>query len=308
MSQPWDANLDVDVPLVRQLLATQFPELGGATVELLGAGWDNVAFLLDRAFVLRVPRRDVGAELMRNEIRALPLLKPHLPLAIPAPSHVGVPQEGCPYPFAVYPVILGDTACGIPLTDADRTANASRLGRFLRALHSVPTGGEVAAWAPKDVLAKADLSTRIPDAQARLGACAAHLPQFDLTPLQSRLDDLRGTPPHSAGSVWVHGDLYPRHLLLDGDRHLCGVIDWGDAHLGDPAIDLSIALTFLPPNALRDFDEAYGGAGGDAWRRAEVRAIFYGAVLTDYGTKVGDPALRSVGEQALEWALARAAS
>ena len=38
--------------------------------------------------------------------------------------------------------------------------------------------------------------------------------------------------------VFVHGDLYSRHLLVDDAGRPCGVIDWGDCHVGDPAVDL----------------------------------------------------------------------
>lgn len=42
----------------------------------------------------------------------------------------------------------------------------------------------------------------------------------------------------SAGpGVLLHGDLYPRHVFTDGAR-LTGIIDWGDAAVGDPLFDL----------------------------------------------------------------------
>ena len=39
----------------------------------------------------------------------------------------------------------------------------------------------------------------------------------------------------------LHGDLGPEHLLVR-DGRLAGVIDWGDARLGDPALDYSWLL------------------------------------------------------------------
>jgi hypothetical protein len=38
-------------------------------------------------------------------------------------------------------------------------------------------------------------------------------------------------------------------LSLGDDGQLAGVIDPGDVPLGDPAVDLAIAFTFLPPDA-----------------------------------------------------------
>lgn len=38
--------------------------------------------------------------------------------------------------------------------------------------------------------------------------------------------------------VVLHGDLVPRHVWSDRD-HLVGLIDWGDAMVGDPRYDLA---------------------------------------------------------------------
>ena len=87
----------------------------------------------------------------------------------------------------------------------------------------------------------------------------------------------------------VHGDLYARHLLVDDDQSLCGVIDWGDVHLGHPGIDLSLAFAFLPARARAPFFEAYGGVPeGAVLRLARLRALFSLATLLIYGTETGD--------------------
>src|SRR5262249_52882689 len=39
----------------------------------------------------------------------------------------------------------------------------------------------------------------------------------------------------------VHADLGPEHLLVESGR-LAGVIDWGDARIGDPALDYAWLL------------------------------------------------------------------
>jgi len=41
--------------------------------------------------------------------------------------------------------------------------------------------------------------------------------------------------------VLIHGDLGPDHLLVEGDE-LAGVVDWTDAKIGDPALDLAWVL------------------------------------------------------------------
>ncbi|MCH7839494.1 MAG: phosphotransferase [Planctomycetes bacterium] len=60
----------------------------------------------------------------------------------------------------------------------------------------------------------------------------------DSAPWVSMLDELDLARPAKSTTL-VHRDLYARHMLVDDDGRPCGVIDWGDVHVGDPAIDLS---------------------------------------------------------------------
>ena len=48
----------------------------------------------------------------------------------------------------------------------------------------------------------------------------------------------------SGPSLWIHGNLYPRNLLVSQGR-LSDVIDFGDLAAGDPATDLSIMWMLL---------------------------------------------------------------
>jgi aminoglycoside phosphotransferase (APT) family kinase protein len=90
----------------------------------------------------------------------------------------------------------------------------------------------------------------------------------------------------------VHGDLYARHVLLDESARACGVIDWGDTHVGEPALDLAIAWMLLPAEARPAFSGAYGGIDDDAWKRARFRAVYHQANTVLYADEVGDEALR----------------
>jgi aminoglycoside phosphotransferase (APT) family kinase protein len=97
----------------------------------------------------------------------------------------------------------------------------------------------------------------------------------------------------------VHGDLYARHLLLDEKKNLCGAIDWGDLHVGDPALDLAIALTTLPQSALPMFLSAYGNVDRTAWERATYRAIYHSVLVAHYGHAAGDAEMLRVGIDSL---------
>jgi aminoglycoside phosphotransferase (APT) family kinase protein len=303
MSRPWDADVDLSPEEAARLIERQFPALAPAGLAPLGVGWDNAAYLVNGRFVFRFPRRQIAADLIERETRVLPLLAPHLPLPIPAPAFVGTPEAGYPYPFAGYALIPGTTACRSTWSDPQRSSLAVPLARFLAALHTIPIDAETRDWGPTDDIERANLAKRARAIQQRLQAIAP-LRGIDTHALLDLVDRLATTPAWEEPPCWVHGDLYARHLLVDEARRLCGVIDWGDVHLGDPALDLSIAFSFLPSAARAAFREAYGVVDEASWDRARFRALHYGVLLTDYGIEVGDDAIRGAGEYALRAACA----
>ena len=79
------------------------------------------------------------------------------------------------------------------------------------------------------------------------------------------------------------------------------VIDWGDIHLGDPAVDLGFAHGFLPPAALDDFYSRYGGVDDEQLRFARFRGLHYAVILPIYGRDIGDDALVREGLTALRY-------
>jgi aminoglycoside phosphotransferase (APT) family kinase protein len=298
MAQVWDADHELTADQAAELIVRQFPGLEPVHIEMIGVGWDNVAFRVNERWVFRFPRRKLGTDLIVNESRILPLLAPALPLPIPAPRFFGRAEGDYPYDFAGYALIPGETACCRQWTDTERVETAADLARFLAALHSIPipTG---ATWAPGDLLRRADLPYRAPKLKERLQSLQGLVDEVDAARLCDLVDRLVQTPPHGGPPCWQHGDLYPRHLLADDRGRLCGVIDWGDVHLGDPAGDLAIVYTFLPAVAHDRFWHTYGPADEATKNRARFRAIHYGAILTTYGREIGDAPIREVGEYAL---------
>jgi aminoglycoside phosphotransferase (APT) family kinase protein len=95
----WSAEVSVDDALVRRLLGAQFPELELDSVELLGEGWDNSVWLVDRRWIFRFPRRQIAVPAVGRQVAILPALVPLLPLAIPDPVFRGRPGDGFPWPF-----------------------------------------------------------------------------------------------------------------------------------------------------------------------------------------------------------------
>lgn len=294
---PWTPDIVVGPELALELIRAQFPALGATEVRPLGAGWDNTAYLAGDV-VFRFPRRRSTVALLEREMRVLPRLAPALPLPVPLPELVGVPAPGYPWPFAGYRRLPGTTASEAPLTDAQLMDAAGVLGAFLAALHAVPVGD---LPLPGDEIGRLNIAARLPSARARLAALAtAGLVDDPATWL--RLLE-RPAPLVATTGVVVHGDLYARHLLVEDDGRLCGVIDWGDVHVGDPAVDLMVLWGFLPAAVRPAFRRAYGNIEERALALARQRATFHAIAVAHYAAEAGDASLLAAGLAALRHVL-----
>lgn len=286
-SPPWAAEHTVSRDLARELIEVQFPELAPVRVESPSEGWDNVAFRVNATWVFRFPRRSIAVDLLRTETAVLPWIAPRVPLPVPVPLFVGEPEGRFPWPFAGYRRLAGRTACRADLDDDQRKQAAEPLARFLRALHAIPAEEVAKAGAGPDTLARMDVETRRGIIAERLDTLRAKGLIDDVGPWREIAEAMpAGLPP--GGPALVHGDLYARHILVDDAGVPCGIIDWGDVHLGDPALDLSIAHGFLPPGAREAFRKAYGAIDDDTWRKARFRALFHAVATLLYGADVSD--------------------
>ncbi len=301
MSPEWEPDIALDPAIAARLVEHQFPSMAPATLVSFGDGWDNSAYLVNSTHVFRFPRREWVVPWLANEAVWLPRLAPIVTLPIPLPNHVGRASGEFPYPFLGYPVLRGTTACRAQPDDDQRCASAATLGRFLASLHAAEpdTDGEPM---PLDAIRRTDLEYRASQTRSRLPQLEDD--DVDRNAVLALLAVLELTPAWDGPLRWVHGDLYARHVLVDDDGQPCGIIDFGDLHRGDPALDLMIAFTYLPPEARPDFREAYGPIDDDTWNRARFRALFYGPILIIYGRDIGDDALVDAGLRALRYALA----
>ena len=282
---PWKADFEIDEATARACIEGQWPHLAPVRLQLFGEGWDNRVFLVNGTMLFRFPRRKISVPLLEREREVLPNLVPLLPLAIPKPIYLGRPGRGFPWPFFGYEALPGKTACRARLDDAARSAMAPVLGSFLAQLHrnshlgkSLGIGG--------DPFHRCDLPILTDKIETRLkelhGQWSPNRPKAIRSLLRKPL------PFQPRTDVLIHGDLYVRHLLVDERHGLTGVIDWGDLHMGDPAVDLAIGWSLLPRSAHHAFRQAYGPIGDTTWGMARIRGLFHGVVLYHYGLKKED--------------------
>jgi aminoglycoside phosphotransferase (APT) family kinase protein len=294
-----DAEVDIDVALVRRLLEDQHPDLAGLALRPLAHGWDNELFRLGDDLTVRLPRRAAAADLVVNEQRWLPELAPKLPLPVPVPLRVGRPALGYPWAWSVCPWLAGRPAAG---ADVDPLSAASAMGGFLAALH-VP--------APRVVPANPMRGVPLAARHDRLLAAVAQLgSDIDGAAVRACWSDALATPPWPGPPLWLHGDLHPLNIVVSdrpsGRSEVTAVIDFGDLTAGDPATDLALGWTMFDPPARERF-LTLATAGVDAadreatWARARGWAL---ALSVAYLAGSADnPPLRTIGERGLAAAL-----
>jgi aminoglycoside phosphotransferase (APT) family kinase protein len=188
------------------------------TIVEIDVGYDFEVAIVDDDWVFRFPRRVGVEEALEVEILLLPAIAPVLPVDVPSFEYISRDPL-----FVGYRLIRGE-----PLVDED----AAGVRAFLEALHALDASG---------------LPLERPDwVEAYHVQCAEFerlvLPLLDKDrrPDARRLfDDVETLVDFEP--VLVHADLGPEHLRVR-DGRLAGVIDWGDARLGDPALDYSWLL------------------------------------------------------------------
>jgi aminoglycoside phosphotransferase (APT) family kinase protein len=284
-SGQWTGEVLVTPALAAELVGEQFPALRGAPVTELATGWDNTVYLLASKWVVRFPRRQVAVAGVWREIAALPRLALRLPLPVPVPELVGRPSARYPWPFWGARVLPGRELAESGLPESERTAAATAVGEFLRALHdpglaSSATDLELAV----DPMRRADAAARAPKVReivGRLVGLGVWTPDRGIDELLDRAE-ASGPVPAARAPALAHGDFHPRHLLVDAAGRATGVIDWGDLCLADPAVDLSIAYSGFAGPARAELLAAYGPVSAGQELSARTLAVFLCAALAEY--------------------------
>ena len=114
---------------------------------------------------------------------------------------------------------------------------------------------------------------------------------FDVASARRYLEEALPASWGDAAPQLVHGDFDGRHLLVDDRGLVTGVIDWGDVHLGNPAVDLAIAHTFLPAREREAFRTVYGSVSDACWRAARFRAVHNTLHVLDWAVQIRNAAI-----------------
>ncbi|GLV83261.1 aminoglycoside phosphotransferase [Streptomyces lavendulae subsp. lavendulae] len=247
----------------------RFPRWARLPLRPVGpAGSDHVIFRLGDGLSVRLPRHEGAAGQAQKEAEWLPRLAPHLPLTVPTPVAVGEPAFGYPWPWAVSRWIDGEVATVEALGDSTETA--VRLAGFLRALQSCAPPDASEADGRADLTGE-PLGDRDRDTREAIAATGDRFGAKAMTRLWEAAIE---APGRHRPAVWFHGDFHTGNLLTTGGR-IGAVIDFGGLGTGDPAPDLTIAFTLMPPRSRHAFRTALG-VDDATWARGRGWALATG--------------------------------
>lgn len=272
----------IDVNLVRRLIAEQFPRWAGLAVERIPSGGTvNAMYRLGDDMVVRLPLVQGGANDVSRERTWLPLLAPHLPTTVPEVLGEGQPAQGYPWPWSVYRWLAGENPEAGALSEP--VLLAADLAEFVAAMRSITLPGAPQAHRGGPV-ASLDAETRAAIEELR------GIPQegVDCDAATAVWEEALRAPGWDGPPVWLHADLMPGNLLVDGGR-LTSVIDFGCLGAGDPACDLFPAWNLLPAKAREVFREALS-VDDATWIRGRGRTLSQALIALPYYRKT-NPAM-----------------
>ncbi|MGW7240996.1 aminoglycoside phosphotransferase family protein [Streptomyces sp. NPDC054804] len=264
----------IDDGLVRRLIAGQFPRWAGSAVRRWPSGGTvNAMYRLGDDMVVRLPLVEGGAEDVSREREWLPRLAPHLPVRIPEVLGAGEPAHGYPWPWSVYRWLPGELP--EPGALAEPVLLAEDLAAFVTAMRRItlPDAPRAHRGGP---LSSLDAETR-----AAIGELRG-IPQEDIDcdAVAAVWEEALRAPDGDGAPVWLHADLMPGNLLVDGGR-LVSVIDFGCAGVGDPACDLFPAWNLLPPEGRKAFREALA-VDEPTWISGRARTLSQALIALPY--------------------------
>ncbi len=247
----------------------EFPDLPWGAASDSSLGVDNIVLDLAGEYIFRFPRTEENARQLDKEIRLLPVVNEFVRAPTPKLEFVGKGTGLVVCPFVGYRKIGGVPLAEVP-ADGGLDSVAAAMDQLLCDLANLPELALRAArvWGdPKKDWREGFLGwfSRWEDLLLpRLPPGVRRRIREDWDAFLTNPDSFAFTP------VLLHRDLTPDHILWDG-REVCGIIDWGDASVGDPAYDLT-GLAFLGKARLDAVAGRRAAVMGDGWRE---RLAFY---------------------------------
>lgn len=271
-------------------------ENGGLSVRsatFIGEGWNSRAYLVNNEFVFRFPKRAEHWEELNREIAFLAFAAGRLPLAVPRYTQVVSRSRAAKYGYAAYQYLPGHSMDVSVLTPKKRAETAGRIAAFLRSMHHLQPGPDVASVLPREdprevaetylALAERKVIPQLAVPEARV--------------LRETFNSyLRTSENFTFPPVVLHADLARDHLLVQ-DGSVVGVLDFGDVNWGDADYDFMYLFVDFGPAFAHDVAREYGHPTPE---RLAFKLRYF-AVVDQIGTVLDGEGLALQGQSELAW-------
>jgi len=224
----------------RTIIAACFPELPIRSCEYVSQGWDSVALAVNDELIFRFPLRPLAEPQYLMEARLLDALADRVSLPIPRFTYRWDGRPPYEHVFVGYPMLMGAQLRCVMLPSLDAPKLAGRLGRFIGELHSFPIERAASLGLPREDTAgwRASGREQFDKIQTRV------FPLLDVIErgrIAARWEAFLGDDASFGFEpVVLHTALVSTAALVDTTTgEIAGIIDWGDATVGDPAYDFA---------------------------------------------------------------------
>ena len=224
----------------RENIAAACPELAMETAELFRAGQNNDLILVNGELIFRFPKYRQGIARLGRERAILNAVRGRLPLATPDYIYHNVDEEEVGRAFVGYRKLPGSSLWSEEFAQISDEGTIDRLATdvasFLQTLHATPLDSISMPLGPPDSQAGwQDMFSRI--REVVYPHLTAEARRWTTERFAAFLED----DEHFAFSkVLRHGDFGTSNTLYSSEqRRVVGIIDFGHAGIGDPAVDFA---------------------------------------------------------------------
>ncbi|TCS93880.1 phosphotransferase [Hazenella coriacea] len=237
-----------------QSIETTF-SLSITNIKEIQEGWDFVVIEVNSEWMFRFPRRASGLQQLKKEIAILPLVDSVLPVQVPRYEYIHLDSN---QPYGGYKKINGTPLSNVSLNTFNPNRFALQIGRCLTALHTINYSDSrsnlLEIWPPEKWQSQYQKDYERLEHEG-FPLISPHVRRQ----LQVKWKEFLSQPQFfSFQPCFIHKDLTENHLLLNGEQ-LSGIIDWGDACVGDPALDFAGLESFFGNSFTSQLIKHYRG-------------------------------------------------
>ncbi|HDR6310996.1 TPA: aminoglycoside phosphotransferase family protein [Bacillus cereus] len=225
----------------KQYIKEAFPNLSIHSYKQNEEGWDNVAVIVNDELLFRFPRKQEYAMRIPLEKELCTLLSCSLHEIEVPKYHLFYRKDTDTIPFcSYYTLIHGEplkTDIVIKLEDKELKIIITQLATFLAILHSIPLkqGTTLGFPVEKTLTYWKELQTKL---NQYVTNSLTSFQQSSLNRLFENFFTFIDTTTFQ--NTIIHADFTHHHILFNKqNKNISGIIDFGDAQIGDPAFDFA---------------------------------------------------------------------